>query len=221
MDAVEFWTTCSLNGIILDRKQMEIIERFHNELLVWNQRINLISRQDIHNIYERHILHSLSALKYVQITPKARCLDVGTGGGFPGIPLKIALPDTSMLLVDSRAKKSKIAGMLAQHTGLRNIHAKTIRAEALADCPEFRAAFDIITARAVAPLVQLVAWVKTLIKPQSGQMIFYKGGNVQHEISEAQRIVPSLLVEEHSIDLIGSPWFKEQEKKILVCRLAS
>ncbi len=220
MDSIEFWTTCSVNGIVLDRKQMENIDRFHNELVIWNQRINMISRQDMDNIYERHILHSLTILKYATIAPKARCMDVGTGGGFPGIPLKIALPEITMLLTDSIAKKSKTAGMFAQHTGLRNISAKTVRAEALADMPEFRASFDVITARAVAPLVQLVSWVERLIKPNA-QMLFLKGGNLTEEITEAQKKFPSLSVQEHSIDLVGSTWFKEQEKKVLVCRLGA
>lgn len=219
MDSIEFWTTCSVNGIVLDRKQMENIDRFHNELQIWNARINMISRQDMDNIYERHILHSLTILKYATIAPKARCIDVGTGGGFPGIPLKIALPEISMLLVDSIAKKSKTAGMFAQHTGLRNISAKTVRAEALADTKEFQSAFDVVTARAVAPLVQLVSWVERLLKP-GAQMLFLKGGNLEAEITEAKKKFPGLSVEEHLIDLTGSSWFKEQEKKLLICRLS-
>lgn len=219
MDSIEFWTTCSVNGIVLDRKQMENIDRFHNELRIWNERINMISRQDMDNIYERHILHSLTILKYATIAPKARCIDVGTGGGFPGIPLKIALPEISMLLVDSIAKKSKTAGMFAQHTGLRNISAKTVRAEALADTKEFQSAFDVVTARAVAPLVQLVSWVERLLKP-GAQMLFLKGGNLEAEITEAKKKFPGLSVEEHLIDLTGSSWFKEQEKKLLICRLS-
>jgi 16S rRNA (guanine527-N7)-methyltransferase len=216
MDAVEFWTICSSNGIILTPEQMDNVVRFHNELLIWNKRVNLISRQDMENIYERHILHSLTILKYATIPPKARCMDVGTGGGFPGIPLKIALPELRLLLVDSIAKKLKTAAMLGQHTGLRYVEAKTLRAESLADEAEYRKSFDVITARAVAPLVQLVSWVKPLVKP-SGQLLFLKGGDLAEEISEARKKYPSLLVEETAIDLRGAAWFKEQEKKLLVC----
>lgn len=217
MDAIEFWTVCSANGIVLDRRQMDNINRFHDELVTWNERINMISRTDVENIYERHILHSLSILKYATIAPKSRCMDVGTGGGFPGIPLKIALPEIRMLLVDSIAKKSKTAGMFGQHTSLRDIAAKTIRAEALADSAEFRGVFDVITARAVAPLVQLISWVKPLLKSDA-QMLFLKGGDLEAEISEAVKKFPALAVEEHSIDLTGAPWFKKQDKKLLVCR---
>jgi 16S rRNA (guanine527-N7)-methyltransferase len=216
MDAVEFWTICSSNGIILTPEQMDNVVRFHNELLIWNRRMNLISRQDVDNIYERHILHSLTILKYATIPPKARCMDVGTGGGFPGIPLKIALPEMRLLLVDSIAKKLKTASMLGQHTGLRYVEAKTLRAETLADEAEYRKAFDVITARAVAPLVQIVSWVKPLVK-LSGQMLLLKGGELAEEISEARTKFPSLMVQEVEIDLRGATWFKEQGKKLLIC----
>lgn len=216
MDAIEFWTICAANGILLDREQVRHFERFHDELVIWNKRINLISRQDLDNIYERHILHSLAILKYVDIPARARCMDLGTGGGFPGIPLKIALPQISMLLVDSIGKKIKTTGMLAQHTGMRGIEARQARAETLADDPQYRGAFDVITARAVAPLVQLVSWVEALLKP-TGKIICLKGGDLTNEIDEATKKFPHLRVVEHRIVLPGAEWFEEQEKKVLVC----
>ncbi len=220
MDSIEFWTVCSANSIVIDRDQMTNMDRFHDELLKWNKRVNVVSRQDMENIYERHILHSLAISKFVKFPANARCIDVGTGGGFPGIPLKILFPEIRMLLVDSIAKKSKLAGMFAQHTGLRHIEAKTVRAEALADKPEYRAAFDIVLARAVAPLVQLVSWVEPLLKPAT-TLAFLKGGNLEEEIAEAQKKFPALQIQEHHIDLNGAPWFKEQEKKLLVCRIST
>lgn len=219
MDAIEFWTVCSGNGIVLDRKQTECFERFHRELLIWNKQVNLISRQDMENIYERHFLHSLSILKYFQPPAKARCLDVGTGGGFPGIPLKIARTDIGMLLVDSIAKKVKLAGMFAQHTGLRGIEAKTRRAESLVDMPEYRATFDVISARAVAPLVQIVSWVEPLLKP-GATMAFLKGGDLCQELSEATKKFPKLQIVEHQLEINGAAWFKEQEKKLLLCTMS-
>jgi 16S rRNA (guanine527-N7)-methyltransferase len=220
MDAIEFWTVCAANGIPLDQHQMEMINRYHDELVKWNQRVNLISRQDVGNIYERHILHSLTILKYATIEPKARCIDVGTGGGFPGIPLKIALPEIRMLLVDSIAKKLKATAMFAQHTGLRGFEAKTIRAEALADEQSYRKAFDVVTARAVAPLVQIVSWVTLLLKPNA-RLLLLKGGDLHQEIEEAVKKFPSLNVTEHLLDISGAPWFKEQEKKLLVCTFSA
>lgn len=216
MDAIGFWTACATNGLVFDREQMRQFERFHDELLIWNKRINLVSRQDLDNIYERHILHSLAILKYATIPPRARCMDVGTGGGFPGIPLKIALPEISMLLVDSIGKKIKTTGMLAKHTGLRKLEAVQARAETLADEPRYRKAFDVITARAVAPLVQLVSWVEMLVKP-GGRILCLKGGDLSAEIDEAVKKFPKLKVEQHQIVMLGVSWFEEQEKKVLVC----
>lgn len=216
MDAIGFWTTCAANGLVFDRGQIRQFERFHDELIKWNKRINLVSRLDLDNIYERHILHSLAILRHATISPKARCLDIGTGGGFPGIPLKIALPNISMLLTDSIGKKIRTTGMLAKHTGLRNIEAMQVRAETLADDKRYCKSFDVITARAVAPLVQLVSWVEQLVKP-NGQILCLKGGDLAEEIAEAQDKFPRLRVQEHALSMIGVPWFKEQEKKLLVC----
>ena len=131
MELSEFWTLCSSNGIVLEKKQLDMFTRFIEELLYWNQKVNLISRKDEENIVVNHIIHSLSSLKYIELPAKARCLDVGTGGGLPGIPITIAKPTIHMLLVDSIAKKAKIADMLAKHTGVRTIGAKTARAEEL------------------------------------------------------------------------------------------
>jgi 16S rRNA (guanine527-N7)-methyltransferase len=219
MDSIDFWTTCAGNGIILDKRQMDTMERFHNELSQWNERVNLISRKDIEHIYDRHILHSLALVKYCSFPDRARCLDVGTGGGFPGIPLKIALPELKMVLVDSIAKKIKVTGMFAQHTGLRDITAMTTRAEALADKKEFRRSFDVVVSRAVAPLVQLVSWVESVITPKA-QIAVLKGGDLEAEIAETTKKFPTLSVTEIPIDMVGAPWFKEDEKKILLCQFS-
>lgn len=218
MDAVDFWTACASNGIILDQEQMRRMERYHDELLGWNKRVNLISRKDTENVYERHILHSLAIVKYATIPKKARCLDVGSGGGLPGIPVKIARPDVHMLLLDSINKKVKVTAMLAQHTGLMHIGARAGRAEALADDPALAASFDIVMARAVAPLVQLLSWTSMLLKPDAC-ILALKGGDLQEEIAQAQTKFPGLVVQETSISFLGVPSFKAQEKKLLTCRL--
>ena len=100
MTPLDFWTTCSANDIVLEKEQVDALKRYHDELIYWNAKVNMISRKDEDNVWDRHILHSLAILKYVTIRPKARVLDVGTGGGLPGIPIKIARPDLKMLLVD-------------------------------------------------------------------------------------------------------------------------
>lgn len=219
MDGIQFWTISAANGIVLDQYQLKNIERFHTELEKWNEKVNMISRQDVDNIYERHILHSLSIMKYVKFPPKAKILDVGTGGGFPGIPLKIALPEVFMLLVDSITKKIKVTEMLAKHTGLRNIETLNARVESLQDIPKYLRSFDFIVARAVAPLVELVSWTEALLKPK-GQIILLKGGDLADEIAEAKKKFQNLIVEEHIIEMTGAEWFSKDKKKVLICRFA-
>ena len=215
MEITEFWTILSSNNIILDVEQIEQMKRLHKELKYWNSKVNLISRQDEENLLERHIMHSLSMLKYIDIPSKARCLDFGTGGGFPGIPLKIANPDIYMTLCDSIRKKLKIAEIFALHTELRNFNFEYGRVEALAEKKEYKKHFDFIFARAVAKTVVLIDWTLPLLKDK-GKFVFYKGGDLEEEINDAKAKYPQLDIQEIQIDFIGFPWFKNEEKKILV-----
>lgn len=217
MDIVKFWTICSANSIILDKSQIENFERYHKELIYWNEKVNLISRSDIENIFERHFLHSLSILKYENIKKKARCLDFGTGAGFPGLPLKIAKPDIYMTLVDSIKKKIKITEIFAKHTGLKNIDVICSRVEDLKNDKNINHKFDYIFARAVSRLDNLIAWSKELLKPD-GKMMFLKGGNLEEEINNSYQKFPNIKIEEIQIDIFGAEWFKNEEKKILVVR---
>lgn len=216
MDLIKLWTICSSNGIVLDKKQMDDFERFANDLVYWNKKVNLISRKDESEIFAKHILHSLSILKYVTIKDKAKCLDIGTGGGFPGIPLKIAKPTIDMLLVDSIAKKIKITSMFAQHTGQRNIAAKAMRAEELALQKEYKYYFDFIFVRAVTKTNKIMRWSENILK-NDGKIILLKGGDLSKEIAWAKEEFPKLHIEEKQINLLGADWFKEDEKKILIC----
>ncbi|MCX7879635.1 MAG: 16S rRNA (guanine(527)-N(7))-methyltransferase RsmG [Ignavibacteria bacterium] len=212
----EFWTILSANGIILDEQQLRSIERYEKELSYWNEKVNLISRKDSNNILENHILHSLTILKYVSLPHKARAIDVGTGGGLPGIPLKIARPDVFMTLIDSISKKIKITSFLAKHTGLRNIDAICMRAEDFAKDKNNYAKFDVVFARAVAKIGTVASWVKNLLKSE-GKMVFLKGGDLTEEIRSANKLFKNLKFEEHLIDLVGYEKFKKDEKKIVVC----
>ena len=213
---VDVWTTLSANGIALSKQQMDDLERYHNELRYWNERVNMISRKDMESIWERHIVHSLCLLKYVSFKTKARVLDVGTGGGLPGIPLKIARPDLRVVLVDSIAKKMKIVRMFAQHTDLKNIGTLTARVEDLANDAHYRRAFDVIVSRAVAPVSKLIEWTRPLLAP-GGFFVFLKGGDLSEEIGAAQQLFPDLKVTVKDIELFGLPQFKMDEKKVVVC----
>lgn len=216
MELTKFWTILSSNGIILEVEQLRQIERFAKELVYWNEKVNLISRKDINNLLEKHILHSLSILKFIDIPRKAKCLDLGTGGGLPGIPLKIARPDISMLLIDSISKKMKITNILAQHTGLKNIEGVCCRAEDFSKNKNNWARFDVVLSRGVAKIGTIVSWVKNLVK-QSGKIVLYKGGNLSNEIQMAKKMFPNLNVEEKIINLIGYDEFGKEQKKIVTC----
>lgn len=218
MDAIEFWTVCSSNGIVFELPQIRQFERYLKELLYWNDKVNLISRTDTANIFERHFLHSLTPLKYTDFPQKARVLDIGTGGGFPGLPLAIVRPDMHVLLTDSINKKLKITEMFAQHTGLRHVTARTIRVEDLAKEKSYIGSFDIITARAVASMGTLIEWTHKLLKP-NGKYVFLKGGDLTKEIDDAKEAFPTLQVEEFPLVILGADWFEQEKKKLFVCRL--
>ncbi|ROL61468.1 16S rRNA (guanine(527)-N(7))-methyltransferase RsmG [Bacteroidetes/Chlorobi group bacterium ChocPot_Mid] len=216
MTLLEFWTICSSNNIVLDKEQMKMIERYADEIKYWNNNVNLISRQEEDQILEKHILHSLVILKYVDIKHKARCIDIGTGAGLPGIPLKIARNDLEMLLIDSIQKKIKITSMFAKHTGLKKIDAVSIRAEDLANQNKYHNYYDFVFARAVKKILTVLNWVKPLLNKE-GLIVFLKGGNLNDEIEEAKKYYPDLSVNEINIKINGYQWFEENEKKIVIC----
>lgn len=220
MELTEFWTILSANGIILETEQLEQIKRYERELKYWNDKVNLISRKDIENLLENHILHSLSALKFIDIPKKANCIDVGTGGGLPGIPIKIARPDINMILLDSISKKVKITDMLAKHTGLRNIQAICSRAEEFAKDKNNWSRFDVVFSRGVAKISTIVAWIKNLLK-KDAKIVLYKGGNLLDEIADTKKMFPKIEINEILIDLVGYDKFKKDEKKIIVCKFSN
>lgn len=218
MTEVDFWTACSTNGIVLTIEQMEQFERYHGELLYWNKKVNLISRKDEHNVWERHLLHSLALLKADVFPPKARVLDVGTGGGLPGIPIKIARPDLRMVLVDSIRKKVSCTAMFAEHTGLRDIAVACTRAEDLLYSEHYGGGFDVIISRAVGRIALLMSWVRPLMKP-GAVCLFLKGGDLTEEVAEAKQSMRGLDVSVQPITLFGVPWFTQEQKQIVRCKL--
>ena len=215
MEYTEFWTILSANNIVINVEQIEQFKRYEKELLYWNEKINLISRQDYQNILEKHFLHCLSILKYIEFPKKARCLDIGTGGGFPGLPLKIALPEIYMTLSDSIKKKLKTTEMFAKHTGLRNIECKLGRVEDWAKDKKYNQYFDVICSRAVAQTVRLIDWSLPLLK-STGKFIFLKGGDLENEINDAKNKYPHLNFAVTEIALLGCDWLKNEGKKIVV-----
>ena len=150
----------------------------------WNAKINVISRKDIDGLYEKHVLHSLAIAAAFSFAPGMEVIDIGTGGGFPGIPLAIFFPETRFHLVDSIGKKIKVVDAVREAIGLTNVTTRHSRAEEIKDRK-----FDLAVSRAVAPLKDLHAWSRPLLrKPRPGNpsgLICLKGGDLAAEISES------------------------------------
>lgn len=147
----------------------------------WNSKINVISRKDITNLYEHHMLHSLGIAKVMQFRPETTVMDLGTGGGFPGIPLAILFPETHFHLVDSIGKKVKVATEIANAIGLKNVTTRHCRAE------EEKQLFDFVVSRAVMPLTDLLKIIRKNIKKEQHNalpngLICLKGGELEREV---------------------------------------
>jgi len=160
--------------------QFKLLESLYQD---WNQKINVVSRKDIDELYLRHVLHSLGIAKIQQFQPGSTVLDVGTGGGFPGIPLAILFPDTHFTLVDSIGKKIKVVEEVVEGLGITNVTAINSRVE------EIKGRFDFIVSRAVAAMPTFTYWVKGKIKKESiherrNGILYLKGGNLAEELKD-------------------------------------
>ena len=149
----------------------------------WNAKINVISRKDIDYLYERHVLHSLAIAKWIKFSRGSRILDVGCGGGFPGIPLAIFFPDSTFHLVDSIGKKLKVVDNIASEIGLQNVSTEHVRVESL------KGKYDFVVSRAVASLETLIKWTQKNINESQQNaipngIIALKGGDLSNEISQ-------------------------------------
>lgn len=211
----EFEKICNENNIHLNNEQIRQIEVYANELKKWNENVNLISRKDINNILERHILHSLTILKYVDIFDNAICLDIGSGGGLPGIPIKIARPSIKLIMIDSIAKKTNITRQIVNKLALTNVNVINDRVENIAKNIIYKKSIDFVIARAVARTDLILKWSIPLIK-NNGKIVLLKGGDLSEEIADAKKISNSYKFEEIPINLNGYDYFMKEEKKILV-----
>ncbi|MBD8389592.1 16S rRNA (guanine(527)-N(7))-methyltransferase RsmG [Dysgonomonas sp. BGC7] len=165
----------------LSDDQKKQFSALYDLYLDWNSKINVISRKDIENLYAHHVLHSLAIAKLIQFTDNTNIMDVGTGGGFPGVPLAILFPKCNFLLVDSIGKKIKVATEVANAIGLKNIQFRHCRAE------EEKGKFDFVVSRAVMPLPDLVKIVKKNISNEQHNalpngVICLKGGSLESEL---------------------------------------
>jgi 16S rRNA (guanine527-N7)-methyltransferase len=164
----------------IQKEQFQQLDSLYHE---WNEKINVISRKDIDALYTKHVLHSLGIAKIQSFEPGTFILDVGTGGGFPGIPLAILFPETRFYLIDVIAKKIKVVQAVADALGLKNVKAEQIRAE------NVKGDFDFIVSRAVTNMPDFVSWVKTKIKKQhkhelKNGILYLKGGDLTEELKD-------------------------------------
>ena len=172
----------------------------------WNAKINVISRKDIDNLYEHHVLHSLAIARFLKFTPGTTVMDIGTGGGFPGIPLAILYPDCRFLLVDSIGKKVKVAAAVAEALGLTNVECIQERAE------DEKRQFDFVISRAVMPLPDLVKLVRKNVthKDQHNALpnglIVLKGGGIDAEVAPFKRLAEVAPVTNY----FKQEWFKDK-----------
>jgi len=161
-------------------KQFELLAELYKD---WNLKINVVSRRDIDEIYVRHVLHSLGIAKVLSFLPNSRVLDVGTGGGFPGIPLAILFPETQFHLVDSIGKKIKVVQEVSQGLELHNVEVTNARVETITD------QYDFIVSRAVAQMDTFTHWVKGRVAKKSKHelkngILYLKGGDLTEELSK-------------------------------------
>lgn len=171
-------------------EQFAALEELYKD---WNSKINVISRKDIDSLYLKHVLHSLAIAAVIEFEPETQVIDIGTGGGFPGVPLAIFFPEVRFHLVDSIAKKLKVIDEVSAAIGLRNITTQHTRAEAIKNRQ-----FDFVVSRAVAPIKDLWRWGYPLIKKGNKQelpngLICLKGGDLVQEIAESPvkpRMIP-------------------------------
>ena len=176
--------------------QLEQFGRLGSLYEEWNTKINVISRKDIEQLYERHVLHSLAIAKIIQFKPGTKVLDVGTGGGFPGIPLAILFPETSFMLVDSIGKKIRVVNEVATALNLGNLQAEHIRVE------DVNQKFDFVVSRAVTAFPRFVSMVRSKISSKNNNdlpngIIYLKGGDFEEEINPFKQQVK--VYELHSI----------------------
>lgn len=186
------------------QQQFDALYNLYNEA---NQKVNVISRKDIDELYERHVLHSLAIAKFITFIPHTKVLDLGTGGGFPGIPLAIMFPEVNFTLCDSISKKIVVAESIANALNLTNIDFVIGRVENLKE------QFEFVVSRAVAPMDQLYRWTQSYVDETSRNnklngYLLLKGGDLKPETKAIKQINRKLFVDEYELkDFFDEPFF--------------
>ncbi len=187
----------------LTEKQLKQFDQLYDLYLFWNNQINVISRKDIDELYERHVLHSLGIAKVQKFENGSKILDVGTGGGFPGIPLAILFPDVDFYLVDSIGKKIKVVEEISLALDLKNVKAEQIRAE------QVKGEYDFIISRAVTTMSEFSNWIKNKVAKKqlhelTNGILYLKGGDLTDELSSFPKATIYLLKNYYEEDFYES-----------------
>ncbi len=193
----------------VQKQQLEDLDALYRE---WNSKINVISRKDIDNLYEHHVLHSLAIAEAIRFKDGTRILDIGTGGGLPGIPLAIMFPDCRFKLIDGTGKKVRVAMEIANAIGLKNVVAEHLRGE------DEKGKFDFIVSRAVMPLPDLIRIVRKNISKENKNalpngIITLKGGSLESELRPFRKIADVMPIS----DWFDEEWFKEKNVIYIPC----
>ncbi len=229
-----FVSICGENGLRLSDEQAACFESYLKLLLSWNKRVNLISRKDEDNFYSHHALNCVSFLFTKKLKPDGKILDLGTGGGLPGIPLKIIYQDLNLTLLDSIAKKTAALSDIVVRMGLENVGVMKGRAEELAKSDEFQGKFDYVVTRAAGKLDEVIKWSRGFLKVSEvshrgfdslgnnmipiGSLIVLKGGAIDDEVRAARKIKFLESIEVHRIDFRGSDDAGSKEKKLVLAK---
>lgn len=185
------------------RQQFGMLQELYSD---WNAKINVVSRKDIDKLYIHHVLHSLAIARVISFAKGTRVLDVGTGGGFPGIPLAILFPAVSFTLVDSIGKKITVVNEVSSSLQLTNVVAQKARAE------ELKETFDFVVTRAVAPMPTIMGWVRSKVKPGGynnlpNGVIALKGGDMREELAPFGKLVKRWKIS----DMFEEEYFEEKK----------
>ena len=211
---------CLENGLDISDSQWQLLEKWAALLLEVNQKVNLISRKETEFLWEKQILPCLALLIFRKFSLDVDVCDFGTGGGLPGMPLAIVRPDLRLTLLDSRHKKIEVVQQMIESLKLSNAQAVLGRGEELGKQRPWRQRFPLLTARAVAPLIDLVRWTADLRKAESVLHI-YKGGEIKEEVFALSKKISGVRVNKSLMVLKGYPKFAENQKYIISLEFSS